>query len=172
MLKQLIQSDVHGNVRHSAVQELARGWKKDPDTLPLLKQRVQSDDNGNVRRAAIQELAEGWKKDPDTLPLLKQLIQSDDDKFVRSAALQELARGWKDEPWLFELLYNCAINDPFQRQDNWEDNPRQIALERIIKLYPDHPKTLTLLRDRAENDTDDKVREFAQKKLKQFTQNH
>ncbi|MEQ8960117.1 MAG: hypothetical protein RLP02_19695, partial [Coleofasciculus sp. C2-GNP5-27] len=64
-----------------------------------------------------------------------------------------------------------AINDPFQRENNWQDNPRQIALEAIIKRYPDHPKTLSLLRDRAENDTDEKLRKFAQNKLKQFTQN-
>jgi len=171
LLKQLIQSD-DGFVRSVAIQELARGWKKDPDTLPLLKQLIQSDDDGLARRAAIQELAQGWKKDPDTLPLLKQLIQSDVDGNVRLAALEELVQGWKDEPWLFELLYNCTMNDPFQRENDWEENPRQMALEGIIKRYPDHPKTLTLLRDRAENDADEKLREFAQKKLKQFTQNH
>jgi predicted NACHT family NTPase len=172
LLKQRIQFDDKGYVRGAAIQELVRGWKQNPDTLPLLKQRLQSDDNGYVRRAAIQELAKRWKQDPDTLPLLKQLIQSDDDWDVRRVAVAELARGWKDESWLFELLYNCAINDPFQRENNWEENPRQIALENIIKQYPGHPKTLTLLRDRAENDADEKMREFAQNKLTQFTQNH
>ncbi|MEQ8538845.1 MAG: HEAT repeat domain-containing protein [Coleofasciculus sp. D1-CHI-01] len=172
LLKQLIQFDDNGIVRGAAVEELARGWKQDPDTLPLLKQRLQSDDSMLIRGAAVQELARGWKDDPDTLPLLKQRIQSDDDGDVRRAAIQELARAWKDEPWLFELLYNCTMNDPFQRENNWEENPRQMALEGIIKRYPDHPKTLTLLRDRAENDADEKLREFAQKKLKQFTQNH
>ena len=34
------------NVRYAAVQELARVWKDDPETLPMLKQRAQSD-NGS-----------------------------------------------------------------------------------------------------------------------------
>ncbi len=66
---------------------------------------------------------------------------------------------------MFEFLCHCAINDPFERKEDWEDNPRQYALEAIIKQYPDHPKTRLLLQDRAENDPDEKVREFVQKKL-------
>jgi len=51
-------------VRRAAVQELAQGWKEDPNTLPLLKQRLQSDDDKWVRFAAVQELAKGWKNEP------------------------------------------------------------------------------------------------------------
>jgi hypothetical protein len=35
----------------------------------------------------------------------------------------------------------------------------------MIELYPDRPQTLELVRDRAQNDRDPKLREFAQKKL-------
>jgi hypothetical protein len=49
-----------------------------------------------------------------------------------------------------------------------EDNPRQTALEAIIKQRPYSPQTLSLLRERAENEPDEKVREFAQKKLEQL----
>ena len=66
---------------------------------------------------------------------------------------------------MFEFLCNCALNDPFERKEYWGNNPRQLALQIIIKQYRDHPKTLPLLQDRAENDPDEKVREFAQKKL-------
>jgi predicted NACHT family NTPase len=165
IIKQKTQTDDNEHVRYTAVQALAQGWKDDPDTLPLLKQKAQSDDNDAVRYVAVQELAQGWKDDPDTLPLLKQKAQSDDHEYVRYAAVQKLALGWKDEPWMFELLCNCAINDPFVREKDWQDNPRQLALEVIIKQYPDYPQTLPLLRDRAENDPDEKVKEFAQKKL-------
>ncbi|WP_235018612.1 hypothetical protein, partial [Tolypothrix sp. NIES-4075] len=68
-------------------------------------------------------------------------------------------------PGMFELFYNCAVNDPFKRKQDYEDNPRQVALEIIIEQYPQHPQTLPLLRDKAANDADEKVREFAQKKL-------
>ncbi|MEQ8383581.1 MAG: HEAT repeat domain-containing protein [Coleofasciculus sp. A1-SPW-01] len=167
-LKQKAQSDDNGFVRYAAVQELAKGWKDDPDTLPWLKQKAQSDDNKDVRMAAVQVLAKGWKDDPDTLPILKQKAKSDDNFFVLNAAVQELAKGWKYEPWLFELLRDRVLNDPFVREEDWQDNPRQLAIEIIIKQYPDNPQTLPLLRDKAENDPDEKVREFAQKKLAQL----
>ena len=35
----------------------------------------------------------------------------------------------------------------------------------MIKFYPDRPQTLELVRDRAQNDRDQKLREFAQKEL-------
>ena len=63
-LKQLAQSDDDGDVRQAAVQELARGWKDDPETLPFSNNCAQSDDNSDVREAAVQELARGWKHEP------------------------------------------------------------------------------------------------------------
>jgi len=54
----------------SAVQELARGWRTDSDTLPILKDRARNDEDGDVRRAAVQELARGWRTDPETLAFL------------------------------------------------------------------------------------------------------
>jgi len=168
LLKQLAQSDDDWPVRQAAVQELAQGWKDDPETLPILKQVAQSDDNGYVRGAAVQELARRWKDDPETLPIIKQRAQSDDDKYGRYAAVQELARRWKNDPELFELLCNVAINDPFDRENEWQENPRQTALAAMIKLYPDRPQTLELVRDRAQNDSDEKLRRFAQRKLAQL----
>jgi hypothetical protein len=77
----------------------------------------------------------------------------------------ELTRAWRYEPWMFEFLCDRALNDSFERKQDSEDNPRQLALKIIIKQYRDHPQTLPLLQDRAKNDPDEKVREFAQKKL-------
>jgi HEAT repeat protein len=165
ILKQLAQYDDDSAVRLSALQELAWGWKDDPETLPWLKQIAQSDDDGDVRRAAFQEIARGWKNDPETLPWLKELAQSDDDVNVRRAAVQELARGWKDESGIFELLGDVAIHDPFDREDEWQDNPRQTTLAATIELYPDRPETLELVRDRAQNDPEQELREFAQEEL-------
>jgi HEAT repeat protein len=57
MLKERATSDSEGYVRQAAIQELARGWKEDPETLSILKQRAASDENGDVRYAAVKELA-------------------------------------------------------------------------------------------------------------------
>ena len=83
--------------------------------------------------------------------------------------MQELAKAFKSQPELLETYYNCVVNDPFEgSHDSFSPNPRRVALEIIIKQYPQHEKTLPLLRDRAENDPDEQVREYAQKKLKEW----
>jgi predicted NACHT family NTPase len=166
-LKQLATSDHDSHVRSAAVQELACGWKDHPDTLPILK-RAPSDHDSDVRWAAVQQLARGWKDHPDTLPWLKQLATSDDYWYVRWAAVQELARGWKDHPELFGILHNMAMNDPFVREEDWQENPRRVALEIISKQYRTHPQTIPLLRHCLEQDADKKVREFAEEALRRF----
>ncbi len=175
-LKMLAVSDNHPVARAEAVQELARGWKDDPDTLPLLKTLARSKDDWVVRQAAVQELVKGWKNDPDTLAILKSCasytvsndVLNQEDWLEREAAMRELARGWKNEPWLFEFWRDIALNDPFKCNEYLPINPRQTALEAIIEQYPNHPQTLPLLHDRAENDPDEKVREFAKEKLEQL----
>jgi hypothetical protein len=49
-------------VRRTAVEELARGWKDDPDALPWLKDRAAREENELVRSVAVQELA--WAEGP------------------------------------------------------------------------------------------------------------
>ncbi len=170
LLKQWASSSNHEVVRAIAMQALVSGWKDDPDTLPILKQLATSDENEYVQAIAVRALVKGWKNDSNTLPLLilKTHALFDNHEHVRCAAMRELARGWKDEPGMFEFLCDRALNDPFEHKKGSEDNPRQLALEIIIKQYPDHPQTLPLLQDRAENDPDEKVREFAKKKLAEF----
>jgi HEAT repeat protein len=136
--------------------------------LKLVKDRAIADNDKYVQSVAVKALASNFKDDPDTLPLLKDRAIADNDRYVRCAAVQALANKFKDEPGMFEVFYNCAVNDPFKRKEDYETNPRQVALLAIIEQYPDHPQTLPLLRDKAENDADEKVREFAQNKLKEL----
>ncbi len=165
IIKQRAQYDDDSDVREVAVQKLARGWKDDQEILPILKQCAQYDDDSDVREVAVLELARGWKDDPETLSILKQRAQYDDDFTVRFLALTELAYGWKDEPEIFEWLCDIAINHSFERQYSFQGNPRQTALEIMLKQYSDRPKTLEILRDRFVNDPDEQVREFAEKQL-------
>ncbi|MEH1783118.1 MAG: HEAT repeat domain-containing protein [Nostoc sp.] len=168
IVKSNARNDEDFSVRAIATRELAKNWKDDPDTLPILKD-AQSDNGWLVRIAAMEELAKNWKDDPDTLHILKTYAQSDIFWFIRQEALQELAQGWKDEPGMFEFLYKCVLDDPFtSHQSDAESNPRLTVLKAIIEQFPQHHQTLPLLRDRAKNDPDEQVREFAQKKLKQL----
>ena len=113
----------------------------------------------------MRQIATGWKHEPEVLELLKQRVVSDDNWNVRVEAVRQIATGWKNEPGIFELFYQVALNNPFKRRYDFEDNPLQTALEAIVKQYPDHPQTLPLLQDRAANDPDEQLREWAKKKL-------
>ncbi|NES20332.1 MAG: NACHT domain-containing protein [Symploca sp. SIO3E6] len=168
LLEEWAQFHEDWNVQRAAVIEIARGWKDEPETLPLLQKWAQSNENIAVRHAAVEEIARGWKDDPDTLTLLQQKAQSDKDRLLRHSAVEEIARGWKDEPWMLEFLCDRVLNDPFERQEYLEANPRQSALNIIIEQYPHHPRLLTLLRDRAENDSDENLRKFARQKLEKL----
>ncbi|MGB3236832.1 MAG: HEAT repeat domain-containing protein, partial [Geitlerinemataceae cyanobacterium] len=158
----------------AAVEAIASGWKEDPDTLPWLNQGT-TDAEWAVRYAAVQAIATGWKEDPDTLPLLKQAT-TDADEDVRSAAVEAIASGWIHEPGIFELLSQIALTDPFVREENWQENPRQTALEALLKNYPDcpadtlreRPEVVEILRDRSINDSDEPLRQFAQNKLAEW----
>ncbi|GGA55857.1 HEAT repeat domain-containing protein [Okeania sp. KiyG1] len=168
LLKQRVESDDDLDVRVEALRQIASGWKDEPGTLELLKQWVEFDDNSDVRREALRQIASGWKDEPGILELLKQWVEFDDNSDVRREALQQIASGWKNESGIFELFYHTALNDSFQRENDFQDNPRQTALEAIVKHYPDNPQTLPLLQDRAENDPDEQLREWAKKKLQQL----
>ncbi|MEH2123212.1 HEAT repeat domain-containing protein [Nostoc sp.] len=169
-LKERATQDAHEDVRSAAVRALARNFKDDPDTKSILKERATQDDDNYVRGAAVRELAQHFKDDPDTKSILKECATQDDDNYVRGAAVRELAQHFKYQPELLEIYYHCAVDNAFKGSYHPRDNPnpRRIALEIIIKQFPQHDQTLPLLRDRAENDPDEQVREFAQKKLAQL----
>ena len=103
LLKARAQSDESPDVRQAAVEELARGWKEDPETLPWLKARARSDENG---RAPGRGAGTGprLERRPETLPILKARAQSDENGAVRQARGAELARGWKDDPETLPIL--------------------------------------------------------------------
>jgi hypothetical protein len=170
LLMTLAQSDEYGNLGEAAMQCLTQGWKDDPKLLPLLKTLAESAKRCRVRETAMRGWTQRCLSDPDILPFLKKVAHSNDHWHVRAAAVEELARGWKYELDMFEFLRDLAINDPYplEGEENKRPNPRQTALEAIVEQYPDHPRTLPLLRDRAGNDPDEKVREFANNKLEQI----
>jgi hypothetical protein len=67
------------------------------------------------------------------------------------------------------MVHYTALTHPttlrFTRDSKRQNNPRQTALEAIVRYYHDHPQILDLLRDRADNDPDEQVRNFAKNLL-------
>ena len=171
LLKQRVVSDHSSGVRREALGQIATGWKHQPGIFDLLKQRLESDHSSGVRREALRQIATGWKHQPETFDLLKQRLESDHSSSVRGEALRQIAIGWKYQPETFELFYHTALNDPFQDEGHWKDNPRQIALGTIVKQYPDSPQTILLLQDRVANDPDEQLRDWTKKKLQRLENN-
>ena len=155
-------------IRTQAVEIVATSWRDDSSTYAWLKERVVSDESEFVRTEAVEQIATVWKHEPGILELLKQRVLSDESWRVRTEAVGQIATGWKHEPGTFEIFYDNALNDPFERIHEIQDNPRQTALEAIVKQYPDHPQTIPLLQDRAENDSDEQLQIWAKKILQQY----
>ncbi|MEO1144717.1 MAG: HEAT repeat domain-containing protein, partial [Cyanobacteria bacterium J06638_22] len=143
-LKGRVEHDDDGDVRRTAVQELARGWKDDPDTLPLLKARIQSDINAQVREAAFAALSEDWKNEPGLLSFLMGCFL--DDVSLRSDELVTLSR--------LEVL-----------QKAFEDSNTEFTDAKPMEQV----EFLSMLSDRIANDPDPSVREWAKEKLEDLT---
>ena len=134
-LKDRALNDQNSLVRRSGVKAIARGWKDETDTLPWLKNCALKDQNAYVRKEAVQAIAKGWKDETDTLLWLKDRALNDQSWDVQWAAVQGIAKGWKEDPQTFDLLCDHAMYNPFKRQFDFENNPRQIALEAILKHW-------------------------------------
>ncbi|MCI0488865.1 MAG: NACHT domain-containing protein [Blastocatellia bacterium] len=100
-IEERCRSDQDWVVRQAAVGELARGWKDDADTLPLLKDRAARDESpaagveewlGGVRNAAIEAIFRGWPDDPGTLDLLRERAKNGPTPWLR-----EKAKRWADQ---------------------------------------------------------------------------
>jgi hypothetical protein len=96
-LKDRAAKDDNEFVRETALRELARGWKDDPDTLPLLKDRAVKDASpaandqrwiGGVSYSALQAIVRGWPNYPGTLPLLRDRAENDPAPWLREKARQ------------------------------------------------------------------------------------
>jgi predicted NACHT family NTPase len=170
-LKDRALSDQNWIMRSAFVKEIVKGWKDDTDTLPLLKDRALNDQYWAIQSDSIQEIVKGWKENTDTLPLLKDRALNDQYWAVRHVAVHEIAKGWKDEPQTFDFLCDRAIHDSFKREYSFEINPRQTALEAILKHYSDKPQTLELLKTVSNNDPDEQLKEFAKKELAKLSEN-
>jgi len=151
--------------RIMAIEGIAQGWSELPEIYPWLMALIESQD-WVERSGVLSGLVIGWKNHTNTLVLLKSYAIKDPDWRVRSQSTRALAEYCVDEPGVLEVLSQVATTDPFERESRGQFNPRKTALHIILTYYPTHPKTLELLHDRAINDPDEQLREWAQQQLK------
>ncbi|NEO45112.1 MAG: NACHT domain-containing protein, partial [Moorea sp. SIO4A3] len=170
LLQEWARSDPDSDLRDQVIEQLIQGWQDHRDTLALLQEWARSDPDSRLRATTIKQLAQGWKDHPYILPLLEEWARSYNYSF------EQLAEGGQDQPWLWEFLCDRVaalsehrtLHDPFEHKGQRTYNPRKIALEAILKYYPNHSQTRSLLQDRAEHDPDPKLRKFAKDQLEKL----
>jgi len=102
------------------------------------------------------------------LDILKKIADEDEDWGVRRSAIEAVALLRPDVPNTFDFLCMKATSDMFSRTHQWQDNPRQKALEILVSNYSTNPKSLELLKNSTINDRDPQLREWAQKYIEKL----
>ena len=168
LLKKLIELDESIEVKKIALQELGKAWKDDPEILYWIKETAKFNSIVEIRSLAVQVLGQTGKDNPEIQEFLKTCAESDATSYVRSIALEQLSLACKNQPDYLVFFSERAMSDPFERKYSLENNPRQIALQTVVKQYPGHPQTLALLNNRAKYDADEEVKNLAISYLKAF----
>jgi hypothetical protein len=86
-------------VRQTAVQELARGWKDEPEIFEWLCDIAinhpferQSKFQDNPRQTALEIMLKQYPDRPKTLEILRDRFANDPDEQVRNFAQKQLAK--------------------------------------------------------------------------------
>ena len=168
-LKQQAENNKSSFLQYAATQAIITHYYHQPEVLGWLKEWAQRGNDWGIRVGAIRAIA----KHPhctlqEVLHILKDRAQNDEDWGVRYAAVEAIAKCNSKLSEVFDFFYIIAQRDPFIRANEWQDNPRQAALEAIFTYYPTHPGTLELLHNRATNDSDKQLREWAKEQIKMY----
>ena len=155
-------------IKSAAVNAIVR-HNKTSENLDWLKRMITNQDYA-LRRAATWAIPEYYERDREVLDLLIKRLEEDESRPVRCAAILNISRYYPIDPEIFELFLNVIQEDSFIREFRWQDNPRQLALETLINNHSDDPKVSQILKERAANDPDEQLREWAQEQLKLQTE--
>jgi len=163
-LKCRVQDKESSVVQKAAVIAVVK-YFRGVETYNWLKEIFQNSTDWGTRLGAIEAIAEHYPDESDSFMILEAAAK-DYDWGVRCTAIRTIPKYFSNQIDIFTFLCKIIQNDPFQRNLSWEDNPRKTALEGLIEHCLSNPKTLELLRDRAINDPDEQLRQWAQEQLK------
>ena len=89
---------------------------------------------------------------------------------VRGRALDALVRNpdWRNLPQTTNEVFRIARTDPYEPEEEdpyFSETIRMRALKAITTYYPNHPQTLVVLQDRADNDTNVSLKTWVTQQL-------
>jgi hypothetical protein len=167
-LKQQVETNSSSFVQCVVVNAIATN-SQELETFTWLKEWAVNGSDWGIRVGAVEAISShSLCKTPGILELLIDRSQNDSDWGVRREAIEGLTKHYSDLPATFELLCLITVTDPFLRSHCAQDNPRQFSLKALLEKYPENPKTIEILIDRANHDKDDQLREWAKIKLKEL----
>ncbi|KUO20948.1 HEAT repeat domain-containing protein [Streptomyces dysideae] len=134
-----------------------RYCRDDARVWAAVRERASEDDAASIRALALARLVMGRGDDAATRQLIQDRATSDSEPRVRVNALRWWAVCETDDS-APDLLRDLAVADP-------DPEPRIAALQSLAFGWPAHPETLPLLRERAEADEEEDVREAFAKAL-------
>ncbi|MGF1525041.1 MAG: NACHT domain-containing protein [Leptolyngbyaceae cyanobacterium] len=162
-LQDFIQGNNHA-ARFAAVRAIASHFRENPETPRLLQNLTRHEDH-RVRREAIIAVSRYFKDSLQVLKILAEHARNDEYFGVRELSVKAISDYFGKSHKVFELLCQVVCADPFQREEEWHRNPRKTALQALLLHYSNHSEIIRLLNDRAENDSDEQLRQWAQKQL-------
>ena len=161
--KNLIAQHSKSYFQHLIFEALAKSWRNDPDTLLFLIHIARCHDDNNTRSSALSFVQKFYENDSSFLCIFKSFAL-DNDWIIRIASLRALAECRKYRLSIFDFLHSVLLDDIF-KQNFKAYNPRLTVLKAIDDKYRDRSEVINLLLDRSQNDSDNWVREYAQKQL-------
>ena len=157
------------SVRAAILKTLAENWSDLKETFTLLKKQASEDQSLLVRRVALQELSrrKQWIEKTEILHLFKDRAINDADSYTRILAIEGMVENSRKDKNLFGFLIKYVLHDDSESGFlKYFENPRQVALKALLNHYSTDRRIFELLHDRAINDPDEQLREWAQEKLK------
>ena len=152
------------SVRAAILKTLAENWSDLKETFTLLKKQASEDQSLLVRRVALQELSrrKQWIEKTEILHLFKDRAINDADSYTRILAIEGMVENSRKDKNLFGFLIKYVLHDDSESGFlKYFENPRQVALKALLNHYSTDRRIFELLHDRAINDPDEQLREWA-----------
>jgi len=159
-----------------AYSTIAKYYRDDPETLLWLKKHLEPEEYEEVQCNALEAIAEFYYDNSRTFSTIKEQFYKQQHTesaaaSVKHQVVQVIGERFPTHPETFEFMCEVAQHDmPILHPGEVLGGYRGLNFLNAIKIlmthYPTSPKAIELLRDRATNDPDEQLREWAQEQLK------
>jgi predicted NACHT family NTPase len=169
--KHIIFNDRDYGVRQAAVEVISQSWEDNDKTIFLLKKIAANNVDHDMQSAAVELIVKGIKNNQEIFALFRKCALNSEKHSMRNESILAIIKEFQDYSHTFVLLHDVSLNDPFIRENIFQTNPRQTALEAILEHYSDKTQTLELLKTVSNKDPDEKLKEFAKEELAKLSEN-